>query len=173
MVGVGLFEGRNIELVSGEVLEMSPQDPSHAGVLMDAEDAIREAFAGSNYRVRTQMPLSLGADSEPEPDIAVVEGGHRFRERHPITADLVVEVASTSLAFDRSHKASLYAAAGIADYWVVNTWDGQVEIHRDPVPDPDQPHGARYTSVTIVQPGGTVVPLVSPQAEIAVADLLR
>jgi Uma2 family endonuclease len=84
----------------------------------------------------------------------------------------VVEVAESSLAFDREHKASLYARAGVEDYWLVNLIDRVLEVHRVPAPDPAALYGWHYRSVTRVAPPGAVAPLAFPVAEIAVSDLL-
>lgn len=125
------------------------------------------------YFVSTQCPLDVGELSEPEPDVTVVAGDVRdYKDAHPTTAVLIVEIADTSLAYDRTEKASLYAKAGIADYWILNLMDRQVEVRRDPVADPMQPFGFGYTHVTILAETGFVSPLAMPQAVIAVADLL-
>ena len=97
-----------------------------------------------------------------------------YRSCHPGPADvaLVVEVAETSLQYDRTVKKALYAAARILIYWIVNVVDNQVEVYRDPVPDPTALHGYRYRSRTDLRPPQTVSPLALPQAVIAVSDLL-
>jgi Uma2 family endonuclease len=125
------------------------------------------------YAVCVQLPLDLGDDSEPEPDVAVVVGEPLdYRDAHPTTAALIVEVLETTLSSDRTHKASLYASAGIADYWIVNLAHRQLEIHRRPIPDPHQPYGFGYVDVTHLTAADFVSPLAVPQATIAVADLL-
>jgi Uma2 family endonuclease len=85
---------------------------------------------------------------------------------------LVVEVAESSLAFDREHKASLYARAGIEDYWILNLGARVLEVYRDPVPDPVAVHGWRYQSTTTLLPPAVVAPLAFPSSQIAVADVL-
>jgi len=75
---------------------------------------------GDGWDVRGQMPLALGDDSEPEPDVAVVAGSPRdYRDAHPTTAALIVEVADASVAYDRKRKAPLYARAGIPEFWLL------------------------------------------------------
>ena len=75
------------------------------------------------------MPLALDALSEPEPDVSVVPGSWRdYDTDHPQSPVLVVEVADATLAFDRDDKASLYARAGVADYWIVNLPDRRLEL---------------------------------------------
>lgn len=104
-----------VELVGGEILEMSPERSPHAAAIDLGAETLRRAF-GAGFTVRTQHPLALGADSEPEPDLAVVPGTPRdYAAAHPTSALLVVEVADTSLAYHRSTKAKLYANASITD----------------------------------------------------------
>ena len=128
--------------------------------------------------LRPQMPLSLGEDetghdSDPEPDLAVVAGTRRdYATGHPATALLVVEIADSSLAYDRTRKARLYAGARIADYWIVNLVERQLEIFRKPEPDPAADGAWRYAARIIARPGEAVTPLALPAATIAVADIL-
>jgi Uma2 family endonuclease len=123
--------------------------------------------------VRLQAPVSLDDESEPEPDVVVVPGGPSdYRDEHPARPVLVIEVADSSLSFDRREKGSLYARAGLADYWIVNLVDRVLEVYRDPVPDPSGAYGWRYATLTSMSPPGVVSPLAFPSARIAVADLL-
>src|SRR5205807_2759297 len=111
--------------------------------------------------------------TEPEPDVSVVSGSSAdYVQAHPTTAVLIVEVSDSTLRYDRGRKASLYARAGIADYWIVNLVDRRIEVYRDPVPDPTQHYGYRYSSQSVIVPPGTVTPLALPQAAIPAADLL-
>src|SRR5262249_3117373 len=131
----------------------------------------RAAF-GVGFWIRTQAVLNLGPESEPEPDLSVVPGGPRDYPEHPKTALLVVEVSDTTLWLDRTRKRPLYASAGLADYWIVNLVDRQVEVHRNPIADSAAPLGFRYADVTIHGPGDFLSPLAAPSARVAVADLL-
>jgi Uma2 family endonuclease len=136
------------------------------------EAALRLAF-GVAYCVRGQMPLVLNQTTDPLPDVAVVTGSVRdFVTRHPDSAVLVVEVSDSTLAYDTGSKASLYAAAGIADYWVVDLVHRQLIVHRGPVADAGQPHGAKYASVTTLDSAGSTAPLAAAGNVIQVADLL-
>jgi hypothetical protein len=85
---------------------------------------------------------------------------------------LIVEVADSSLAFDRGEKASLYARAGIADYWILNLSDRVLEVYREPVVAPHAQYGHRYGATTTLGPRDMVSPLAAPTAAILVADLL-
>jgi Uma2 family endonuclease len=85
---------------------------------------------------------------------------------------LVIEVADSSLPFDRRDKGSLYARARIAEYWIVNLSDRVLEVYRDPAPDPAAPHGWRYRAMSGLRPPATVAPMALPLAQVRVGDLL-
>lgn len=167
----GLFEGQNLILVDGEFLEMPPPNPPHDMALLLLDALIRACFP-TGYTVRTQMSLVLGQRTDPLPDLAVVAGSPRDYVQKPTTAVLVAEVADSSLDYDTGDKASLYAAAGIADYWVVDLVNRQLVVMRDPVADATARHGSRYSTVNTFGAGQSVAPLAAPPASVAVADLL-
>jgi Uma2 family endonuclease len=172
MANIGLFDGKRVELIEGEIFEMSPQLSRHAALVGVVSDVLEEAF-GQGYCARTQVPLDVGEISDPEPDVAIVTGEHKdYMDTHPTTAHLIVEISDSTLSLDRNHKASLYAKAGIADYWIVNLVDRQLEVHRIPAADASKPYGFGYQDVTILKETHSVSPLAAPQATIAVADLL-
>lgn len=151
---------------------MSPQNSPHYTAIRLTEEALRTAF-GASYDIRVQGPLDVSLSSQPEPDLAVVRGTARdYASAHPSTALLVVEVAESSLAFDRGEKASLYASAGIPEYWIVNLSDRRLEIYRDPIPLAGQPYGYGYRSCTHYLAADTVSPLAAAQGAIKVTDLL-
>jgi Uma2 family endonuclease len=168
LADMGVFgPEERLELVDGEILCMSPPKGPYATASDLTESALREVFR-TGYRVRVQKPLTLGGISEPEPDIAVVRGAARdFVRSHPTTAELVVEVADTSLAFDRGPKAQLYARAGLPDYWVLNLPERVLEVYREPDAATEQ-----YRSVTRCEEADTIAALAAPDARIRVADLL-
>lgn len=169
---LGFFGDKNVELIEGEVIEMSPIYSPHATAVTLADDVLREIF-GKGWVVRVQAPLSLGTDSDPQPDAAVVAGKTRdFKDAHPTTAALIIEVAASSLAYDRKQKGSLYAKAGIADYWIVNVEEKQIEVYRRPLADEKAEYGFIYAETLIFKKGDVVKPLAKPKAVIAVADLL-
>ena len=120
------------------------------------------------------MSIDLSPHSVPDPDIAVIVGGMRSHRgtNNPTSALLLVEVSVTTLRYDRRVKTSLYAASGIADYWILNVVDGQLEVYRDPVPDTNARFGWAYASRSDLLPGATVSPLALPGASIAIVDLL-
>lgn len=161
-----------IELLGGHMVVKEPQYSPHATSIRLVQRVLTAAF-GSGWDVREQMPVALDAESEPEPDVSVVPGDPRdYRDAHPERPALIVEVAMPRLRFDREHKGSLYARAGIADYWIVNIPDLRVEVYREPVPDSTAPFGWRYGRSMTLGPNERVAPLAAPQAAILIADLL-
>jgi hypothetical protein len=124
-----------------------------------------------------QAPLTLRRWTRREyerlVDLGVVRGTWAdYRDAHPTSAVLLVEVADSSLAFDRDRKGSLYARARVADYWIVNLVDRVLEIYRDPGPDPTGAYGWRYRSRLTLSPSETVAPLALPTVRLSVGELL-
>jgi Uma2 family endonuclease len=173
LIKSGFFvEDEPIELLGGQLIVAEPKGSPHSTAVALAVEALRAAF-GSGWLVRVQDPSALDAESEPEPDVAVVPGrALDYLAEHPACPALVVEVAESSLAFDRGHKGSLYARAGLADYWIVNLVDEVFEAYRGPALDRSAEFGWRYLDVQALRPGATVAPLARPDVTVAVADLL-
>jgi Uma2 family endonuclease len=166
MAATGIFHPEErLQLIDGEIITMTPQGSGHATAVRLTEEALRNVF-GIGFDVRTQLPLALNLDSEPEPDVAVVHGSPRdYKNEHPQSAVLVVEVADATIALDRQQKASLYARAGIPEYWILNLIDRCLEIYRDP-------SSRGYLSVNRTEASGTVFVLSKPETAISIADLL-
>ena len=172
LVELGLFEGEPLELIGGQLVVAEPQQPYHASSIGAVDVALR-AVLPPGWTVRIQAPVSLDDESEPEPDLAVVPGRPAdYRDAHPARPALVVEVAESSVGFDRVYKGSLYARAHVADYWLVNLVDRVVEIYRDPGPDAGAPYGWRYRSVMTLAPPAVAALLAFPGAQVSVGDLL-
>ena len=170
---LGWFDDQRVELIEGKVIRMPAQAEPHVAAIGRAVRVVLPIF-GQGFYVRVQAPLVQGRYSKPEPDLAVVRGSEAEYLAHgtPTTALLVIEVSEATLDQDRGRKAAIYARSGIADYWIVNLVDRQLEVHRDPVADPKHRFRFRYADVRIVKPPGVVAPLAAPHASIAVADLL-
>jgi Uma2 family endonuclease len=169
---LGFFRGQRVELIEGRLMVHSPQNAPHSSAVYRAMMALMQAF-GPSYIVRSQFPLDLGQTTEPEPDVAVVVGPlSRYDQAHPTTAELIVEVSDTTLSYDRNRKGSLYARAGVRDYWIVNLSKQQVEVYRAPIADAAAHFGHRYSSRTDLMPPATVSPLALPGAAVAVGELL-
>jgi Uma2 family endonuclease len=172
LADLGFFEGQKAELWGGEIMVASPQGPGHFIAIYRTVRVLETAW-GVGVCVRMQGPLTFALIAEPEPDVAVVPGRWEdYTAEHPKTALLVVEVSDSTLAGDRGPKASLYAAGGITDYWIINLVQGQLEVYRQPVADASQPHGHRYARCTIYFRGQTITPLAAPSVSIAVSDLV-
>jgi len=152
MIEAGILdEDDHVELIEGEIVTMSPRKGPHSTAVMLLLDALRAAYP-KGFIVRPQLPLALDPDSEPEPDIAVVSGQPRdYRDAHPTTAILLVEVADTTLAQDRTQKVRLYARHGIPEYWILNVVDECLEVYRNPA-------GDTYQTKITLRRGDTVAP---------------
>ncbi len=167
-VKAGLFTTDDkIELIEGEIVQKMPQNDPHRTALGAMQEALGRAFPTGHW-VCIQMPLSVGRRSKPEPDLAVVVGSWRdYRSAAP-TAEatvLLVEVSDTTLRYDQTRKAALYAHAGIGDYWIVNLPEQVLEARRVPV-------DGVYTQTLRLAPGEAVAPLAAPDAPLAIGDLL-
>ena len=128
-------EDESIELIDGELLIVSPQDPRHAATVVALARRLTDLYRVDAH-VRPQVPLNATPDSLPEPDLAVVKGQPLdFQHRHPVGSEtlLVVEVARTSQAIDR-RKARIYAAAGVPVYWLVDLAERRIEVFSQPSP---------------------------------------
>jgi Uma2 family endonuclease len=164
MVDLGLFDNEKIELLKGFIVRMSPQKSRHASAVQYLTHFFVQALAPTGRAsVRVQLPLAATVDSEPEPDVALVAAG-AYRDHHPESAFLVIEVAETSLAVDRE-KADVYAEGGIPEYWLVDTVHERVEVRTDIV-------DGVYTRVTPYRRGETLAPAAFPDISLPVSDLL-
>lgn len=164
---LGFFRNERVELIEGDIVCMSPISPLHATCVHQVFHWFTQVFPDAY--VRMQQPLVIG-DSEPEPDIAVVPGKPGdYRHAHPTTALLVVEVAQTSVEYDREVKGALYAKAGIPEYWLVNLEQHCMEVYRDPAPTGE---GHAYRSRRVYTPGELLAPLNRPENTVKVEELL-
>ena len=173
LVDLAVFQpGDRVELVGGQLVVREPQGGPHAVGVRLAEEALGRAF-GAGWEVRGQMPVALDDESEPEPDVAVCAGSPRdYLAGHPTRPVLVVEVADSSLAFDREHKGSLYARARILDYWIANLADRVLEVYRDPIPSAAALYAWRFSTLLRLGAADVVTPLAALQSRIPIADLL-
>ena len=155
-----------VELIRGEIVEMSPIGRRHRA-FVDNLNALLAVRLGDRAIVSVQQPVILTEDTEPEPDLTVLRRRPvPYKEREAYAEDvlLLIEVADTSLAYDRSTKLRLYAEAGIAGYWVVDCEAEAVEAYRDPGPD-------GYRDVRRVA-GRAVLSLQAfPDVELSIADI--
>ena len=146
----GLFDGLKVELLDGEIIRMSPQDSRHAWGVHRILYAFARAM-GEAFVVRAQVPIVLDDQSEPEPDIAICEptaGDYLDEHPHASQVLLVVEVAGSSLGYDRSAKALAYARSGIRTYVIANLPDRTLEVKTEPERD-----AGRYARTTTLREG--------------------
>jgi Uma2 family endonuclease len=140
-------EGERVELILGQIFTMAAKGTRHT---VSTTRLLKELLrlVGERAIVRCQDPITLPNHSEPEPDIVIARlRSDDYVNSHPSPEDiiLVIEVADSTIKFDRDTKAPLYAAAGIGEYWIINLVDDRLEIYR-------QPEGNIYTSIEIVTP---------------------
>lgn len=175
MISAGFFQRNQlvadrVELIDGYLVEMSPNHPPHASTVAQLTSILHDLLHG-RASVRCQLPITLAAQqSEPEPDIAIVDSGKRYTKEHPSADDvlLVCEVADASLSYDRKIKFDLYARAGIHEYWIVNLVDHVLEAYRQPVVVGRR---ATYQMRLELLPNQRIAPLAFPDVEIALSEI--
>lgn len=171
MVEAGILaEDERVELIEGQVLTRTPANPGHNHSITRANMALTEAYR-STHAVRVQMAIDAGDRSLPEPDLALVAHDHLHPDRHPSRVDLVIEVGDSSLRYDRLEKGSLYAKAGIPEFWLINLRSGELEVYTQPGPDPEAPFGAAYRQRTSLTREQSVQPVAVPGRALAVGDM--
>ncbi len=166
IVASGALGSRRIELLCGEMVEVSPETPYHANQNNRLFKYLLARFDGL-ADVRSSHPITLG-DSEPEPDIALAQlPENRYDTRHPMPADLylAMEVSYSTLEYDLGRKREIYAAAGIGDYWVVNLRQRQLHLF-------GELRGGEYGRQRELA-AGTVSVSAFPEVELSVARLLQ
>ena len=171
MAEIGLFDGQRVELINGEIVDMPPMSEFHAKSVnrssMKLIVPLHERFV-----IRIQSPFNAGENGRPEPDIAVVRPEAESSDEPPSEAVLLIEVSRSTLRYDQTTKVSLYASLGIADYWIVNLIENQVEVYRQPIESASAQFGHDYASRQIYRRGQSVAPLETPEVSIAVGDML-
>lgn len=153
---VGILSAQDrVELIEGEIIDMTPIGPRHADIVDRLAVRLIKALP-SGYLVRIQNPLTLGDSSEPQPDLAIV-ADRGYAAAHPGGGDthLVIEVADATVAYDRDVKLRLYARSRIPEVWIVNVPAGQLEVFRDPI-------GDGYHQSLVPAPQEPVTPLQIP-----------
>ncbi|MEG4629373.1 Uma2 family endonuclease [Microcoleus sp. AR_TQ3_B6] len=164
MIEAGILRDRRVELLAGEVCQMSPETPIHYNTTKRGTKYLEELLAGK-ADVRFNGPITL-SDSEPEPDIAIVRlPESAYNDRHPEPQDIfwIVEVAQTSLKKDLELKAAIYASAEIQEYWVLNLSAKQMIVFR-------YPQNGEYATKQKIE-AGTVIPLAFPDIRVSVERL--
>jgi Uma2 family endonuclease len=173
LMEAGVFpREERLELLAGELTRREAVNTAHAVAVRLVQIALEQVL-GAGYDVRPQLPLALSEFDMPFPDIAVVPGSPRdYLAQHPTSALLVVEVSEASLKTDRTVKGSLYASAGIPEYWILNLRERVLEVYREPAADARAVYGAAYRQQCIYTTGEPVSPLCAPDATLAVEQLM-
>jgi len=162
-----LSEDDRVELIEGELVTMPPIGPEHLGVVNQIAGLLISQL-GQRSIVSIQGPVHLGDFSTPQPDLALLAPRRDYYKRAlPQAGDilLVIEVADSSLAYDREVKMPLYARANIPEAWIINLIDRWIEVYRDPSP-------AGYTTLLKILPGKSIAPRAFADVVIVVDELL-
>ncbi|MDJ0595217.1 MAG: Uma2 family endonuclease [Pleurocapsa sp. MO_226.B13] len=166
MIESGVLNNRSVELLEGEIVEMSPEGPLHRFTNDTVAEYLRELLRG-RAKVFEAHPITL-SNSEPEPDIAIVRlPNSNYLTRHPYPEDIywLIEISNTTLEEDLGRKKKIYANAGIDEYWVINLKTKEIIIFREP-------SGNDYkTKFTVNE--GTITPIAFQDIQIEVAKLLN
>jgi len=164
----GVFDQERVELIEGELISKMGAKRPHVNGLTLLREWLTEVFGGRFVNTEASIDVTPedNPTNEPQPDLIVLTKPTTAFQRNPQPQDLllVVEVADTSLSFDRTTKAALYARAGIVDYWVLDTANRRMLVHREP-------NGGRYQVVVAYTDSESVAPLSAPGRELRIADL--
>ncbi|MBH8563884.1 Uma2 family endonuclease [Nostoc sp. CENA67] len=167
MIEAGILSDRKVELLQGEIVEISPEGEPHAYCSDEAGEYLAKLLAG-RAKVRQAKPITLPNNSEPEPDIAIVQAlGREYREHHPYPENIfwLIEYANSSLEKDLEIKSKIYAQAGISEYWVVNLKKLHLVVFREIL------DGEYATKLTLTV--GTIQPLAFPDISISVEQIIN
>ncbi|PSB06094.1 hypothetical protein C7B76_30205 [filamentous cyanobacterium CCP2] len=167
MVEAGILDDRPVELLNGEIIEMSPEGTPHASLSSQGADYLRDLL-GKRVKIREGKPITLSDRSEPEPDIAIVQPMEdEYFDHHPYPENIfwLIEFSNSSLEKDLEVKRKAYAAAGIPEYWVVNLKRMELVVLRSPQ------EGDYQEKATLTE--GTIQPIAFPDVTVAVNRFLK
>jgi Uma2 family endonuclease len=166
MIATGILDKRPVELLRGEIIEMSPEGEPHAYFSSEAGEYLIKLL-GDKATIRLDKPITLPNNSEPQPDIAIVQRlGREYLQHHPYPENIfwLIEYADSSLEKDLEIKSKIYAEVNIAEYWVVNLKRRTLIIFREP-------QDGEYASKSTLT-SGTVHPLAFPDITISVNAII-
>jgi Uma2 family endonuclease len=167
----GVLSNEKIELIDGEIIDMPPQHEPHALAVARTIRVLMELFPEPFY-VKSQSTYRLSGWSAPEPDVMLLpEMKDEGRALHDLPL-VVIEVAESTLRYDRVKKGSLYASRGIQDYWIINIPDDRVEVYRAPVKDPQSSFGWRYEEMHALKREDKLELLAAPGKFVDVSRIL-
>ena len=162
-----LADDERVELIRGEIIEMSSISEGHASTVMRLVSLLSRMF-GQRALLSVQNPVQLDDATLPQPDVALLRPRDDFYgQRHPGPEDtlLLIEVSDTTLTYDRRVKTALYSAAGVMEYWIINLQKRQIEVYREP-----QSEG--YRTTTRYAPGEMLSPLAFPDINLKVDEII-
>jgi Uma2 family endonuclease len=163
----GLFQDdKRVELLQGEIIVMSPIGYRHATAVRLLNNFLARR-ARDRYEVDPQNPFNLDEDSQPQPDLSLIDPSVSTQRRHPAPADifLIIEVSDSSVRYDREDKGPAYASRGIREYWLLNLESDVLEVFREPT-------GTTYAESRVLGPDATIAPLAFPDLALRVGDFL-
>ncbi|MEM7552903.1 MAG: Uma2 family endonuclease [Cyanobacteria bacterium P01_A01_bin.84] len=167
MITAGILRDRKVELLKGEIVEIAPEGELHAYCSHEAGEYLSELL-GKRVKVRQAKPITLPNDSEPEPDLSIVQRlGRDYREHHPYVENIfwVIEYSNSSLEKDLERKSKIYAEARIEEYWVVNLKKMHLVVFREPL---DRDYSTKFTLTT-----GTIQSLAFDDVSISVERIIN
>ena len=163
LVDLGVFGDERIELINGVLVPMNPPKPPHCDAV-DMLTLILVRALGEQARIRVQNAFAAGDISAPQPDVLVAPLA-RYNVEHPAIAHLVIEVAQSSLAYDRGTKLRLYAEQGVPEYWIVDVIARRIEVYRDPA-------DGTFGTKRVFERGEAIRLLQFPEVMVQVSDVL-
>ena len=166
MIQAGILNNRQVELINGEIVEMSPEGEAHAYFSSEAEEYLRQLLS-DRALIRSGKPITLPNNSEPEPDIAIVQKlGREYLAHHPYPENIfwLIEYSNSSLKQDLEVKTKIYAQVGIAEYWIVNLKTKQLIVFT-------QPQNSEYAARS-THSDGIIYPVAFPNTAIAVNSII-
>lgn len=169
MVEFGILKSdEKVELINGEIIKMSPVNSKHGGYVTRIVRVLTKYIGYDLATIPSQNPIRLSNNTEPEPDITVAKYSEDDYENHHPTAEdiyLLVEVSDSTLRYDQTKKARLYAKHDIPIYWIINLVKNQLEIYKNPI-------DGKYTSKTILKRGDKVT-IPHFNTEIEVSEIIK
>jgi Uma2 family endonuclease len=167
MITSGLLDGRSLELINGEIIQMAPEGVAHSFYCRGTAKYLR-LILGERAEISEAHPITLPNNSEPEPDLAIVRTPDTlYQHRHPLPADIfwLIEIANSTLTKDLGIKKDIYAQSGIPEYWVMNLQTSELVVFNDLV-------NQEYRSEVFLT-SGNISPLAFPDLSIDISRLFR
>ncbi len=167
MYEAGVFKpDERLELINGEILKVAPMNAPHISYVIRLSRIFTERLT-KRAIVSTQLPVVINEESEPEPDLSILRWrSDDYFSGKPSAQDVyaIIEVASTSLVYDRRVKLPLYARAGVPEVWIVKVQERELEVYRSP-------KGEAYSESRVLKPSDVVSLLAFPDVELALSEV--